>query len=96
MDLLLVRKRGIKDICLLGDSLFVIYLLRTNSFPRDNGLNLLIRRIKGIMSSFPALQPFHILRSLNEEVDQMANKACLLEEGIIDINGEVKNIRTPS
>ena len=51
-------------------------------------LNKSLQRIQNILKEFDTTASFHILWDLNNLVDALANKACLLPQGFLSINGE--------
>lgn len=54
----------------------------------NSTLNLILQRIRIILKGFDKSDSFHILRDLNNLADSLANKACLMPQGFLSINGE--------
>ena len=53
-----------------------------------SSLDVILQRIRILLKEFDNVESFHILRDLNKLTDTMANKACLLPQGILSIDGE--------
>ena len=82
------KKIGIKDIQIFGDSEVLIKLLNSGSQFNRPSLDKTLQRIRNILKEFESVSSFHILRELNNQVDSLANKACLLSLGSFSLNGE--------
>lgn len=49
-------------------------------------LNKILERLKRVLQYFDSCKFYHILRNLNTEVDQMANKGSAIMKGLIFVN----------
>lgn len=87
LGLTLTSKRGIKYIPILDDSFLIIHHPRTKTSLANNMLSLLFHRIITILKYFSNYSPYDILWSVNNDVDLLANRACLLVEGQVETNG---------
>jgi len=68
-----------------GDSRLLISALVASSKPSNIRLCHLIKKIKGIANSFHMISFFHILRTLNQEADKVANLATQLSKGELQL-----------
>ena len=75
-------------LLILGDSYLLINLLNSNAQFNNPSLNKTLQRIRNILNVFEKVSSFHILRELNNQADSPANKACLLLQGNLCINGD--------
>ena len=66
----------------------MIKLLNSESLFNNSVLNKILQRIQNLLSEFEYVASFHILRDLNKRADSLANKACILAHGMINLNGE--------
>ena len=82
------KENGYKAIQIFGDSELLIKVLNSEDHFNNFALNKYLRRIHNILKEFERVASFHILRELNKIADALANKACLLSQGNLSINGE--------
>ena len=69
-----------------GDSPLIIQAMNGASQCRNLRLARMIKRIKSVSKTFRRLEFFHILRELNNLVDQVANKSMALSKNEMSIN----------
>ena len=84
----LVKEKGYKSVQIFGDLEILIKVLNSADILNNSSLNIIMQRIRIILKDFDKSVSFHILRDLNNLVDALANKACLLPQGFLSINGE--------
>ena len=58
-------------------------------------LNNLLARIRLLLQRFDSYQVFHILRELNREEDEEANRGAKLEQGRMCANGQLTTVDLP-
>jgi len=85
---LITREKGVKEFQAFGDSEILIKKLNVEDLFNNASLNKLLGRLKRIIQEFISFKFYHILRNLNGEADQMANKGCPLLKGQLFINDE--------
>jgi ribonuclease HI/exonuclease III len=85
---LIAREKGDKDLQVFGDSELLIKKLNTEDLFNNASLNKILGRLKRLLHEFTSYKFYHILRNLNGEADQMANKGCTLTKGQILINDD--------
>ena len=66
----------------------MIKLLNVEGHFNNSVLNKILQRIRNSMNEFENVDSFHILRDLNRRVDSLANKAFMLAQGYLNLNGE--------
>ena len=81
------KEKGFKSILIFGGSEILIKSLNSTDSLNNSALNITLQRIRRILKDFDKSDSFHILRDLNNFADALANKACLLPQGILSING---------
>ena len=81
------KEKGYKSIQIFGDSEMLIKTLNSVDIFNNYALNIILQRIRIILKEFEMDESFHILQDLNNLVDALANKACLLQQGFLSING---------
>ena len=84
----IAKEKGFKSLQFFGDSEMLIKALNSNDYFNNSALNKSLLRIQNVLKEFDMVVSFHILRDLNNLVDVLANKACLLPQGFLSINGE--------
>ena len=84
----LAKEKGYKSIQIFGDSELLIKALNSADYFNNSALNKSLQRFHNILKEFDPVVSFHILWDLNNFADALANKACLLSEGILSINRE--------
>ena len=84
----IAKETRYKSIQIFGDSWLLIKLLNSEDHFNNPSLNKILQRIRNILNAFEKVTSFHILRELNNQVDSLANKACLLLQGNLCINGD--------
>ena len=82
------KEKGYKSIQIFGDSKMLINVLNSADQLNNAALNKILPRTRNILKKFDRIASFHILRDLNHLADALANKACLLTQGFLRINGE--------
>jgi len=87
----IVRDKGIKECQAFGDSEILIKKINSDDQFNDAILNKSLKRLKLILQDFTSFKIYHILRSLNREADEMANKGCLLAPRTLNNNGNSAN-----
>ena len=83
----IAKEKGYKSIQIFGDSEMLIKVLNSVDSFNNSALNIILKRIRIILKEFEMVESFHILRDLNNLADALANKACLLLQGFLSING---------
>ena len=83
----IAKENGYKTVQIFGDSELLIKILNTVDHFNNSDMNILLQRIQVRLKEFDMVESFHILRELNSIVDDLANKACLLPQGFLSING---------
>ena len=84
----LAKEKGFKSVLIFGDSENLIKALNSTDSLNNSSLNITLQRIRRIFKYFDKSDSFHILRGLNKFADSLENKACLLPQGFLSINGE--------
>ena len=84
----LVSNKGYKLVQISGDSEILIKSLNTAGRINNSALNIILQRTRILLKGLDKADSFHILRDQNHLVDDLANKACLLPQGFLSINGE--------
>ena len=84
----LAKEKGFMSVQIYGDSEILIKALNSSDSPSNFALNTILQRIRRNSKYFAKFESFHILRELNNSTDVLANKACLLPQGFLSINGE--------
>jgi hypothetical protein len=79
----------VKTLIAIGDSSIIINLMNNLKTPSNSKLACLIARIKKEVLWFEDIKFFHVLRDLNQQVDNLANRALRLSEGILRKRGEI-------
>ena len=64
----------------------LIKMLNSDDCFQNFALNNSLQRIQNLLKEFDRVISFHILKSLNDLADFLANKACLLPQGFLSIN----------
>jgi ribonuclease HI len=84
----IVRKNGIKEIQVFGDSEILIKILNTNDYFSNPAINKTLLRLRQVLQDFSSSRFFHILRGSNKEADAKANMGCLLPLGVLNKNDD--------
>eukprot|EP00253_Pinus_taeda_P033411 PITA_33411 len=87
----IARDKGIKECQAFGDSEILISKINSDSQFSNAILNKSLNRLRIILQDFTSFKIYHILRSLNKEADEMANKGCHLAAGSLSYNGNSIN-----
>lgn len=95
LGLSLAKKRGIKEMKMLGDSMLIINHMRYSSAAQNIMLNQIIKFSQGMISLFDHVTFFHILRGNNQEANKPANLACRINEKNSNVNGIEEMIFIP-
>ena len=81
-----LKGKGVEEATVYGDSRLIIQAMNGASQFHSLKLARMIKRIKFVSKTFRRLEYFHILRDLNDLVDQAANKAMALSENEMSVN----------
>ena len=84
----LVLKKGYKSVKIFGDSEILIKNLNSADRINNSALNIILRRTKILLKGLENADSFHILWDQNHLAYDLANKACILPQGFLSINGE--------
>ena len=82
------KDKGCQVINIFSDSELLIKVLNSAGHLNNSTLNQILLRIQNILSLFKDVEYIHILWEHNFIADELANKACLLSQGTLCINGE--------
>ena len=82
------KEKGFQSIRIFGDSEILIKMINSEEQFSNPSLNKTLQLIRNILNDFESVSSYHILCELNNHVDLMANKACHLPLGNLNINGE--------
>ena len=85
----IAMEKGYMSVQIFSDSEMLIKALNSVDSFNNFALNIILKRIRIILKGFEKVESFHILWDLNNLVDVLANKACLLPQGSLCINGTV-------
>ena len=83
MAIKLAKDFGFKSIHIFGDSEMLIKILNFDDCLHNFSLNNSLQRIQNLLKEFDRVFSFHILQSLNDLADVLANKGCLLPQGFL-------------
>lgn len=75
----IIDENDIKRLTVIGDSALIIKLMLRASTPSDGKLIRIVKRIRMEVTKFERVELFHILRTLNQKTDLLANKVILLD-----------------
>ena len=84
----LAKDKGYKFVQIYGDFEILIKALNSSNGLKNSALIVILQRIKRVLKVFDKSGSFHILKGLNNSSDALANQACLLPQGSLNINGE--------
>ena len=84
----IAKEKGYKSIQIFSNSELLIKVLNVADHFNNSALNKYLLRIQNILKEFDRVASFHILWELNKTTDALANKASLLSQGNLSINGE--------
>ena len=76
------------DIGNFGDLEIFIKALNLADRINNSALNIILQRTRSLLNGLEKAEFFHILRDQNHLANDLANKACLLPQGFLSINGE--------
>ena len=96
MAMQLAKKNGFLLVQIYGNSEILIKALNSSDNPSNFALKIILQRIRGISEYFVKFDSFHLLWELNNSADVLANKACLLPQGFLNINGEPSHFHSIS
>ena len=80
---------------IIGDSRLIIQAIIRHSKTQSAILNNLLDKIQLLLRNFKSYKLFHVLRDLNGEVDEEANRGTLLELGVLKVNEMVFSVALP-
>jgi len=75
------RRNGIRNLIIIGDSRMLISAIIRSSKNQNAQLNNLLDRIHLLLKRLNSYQLVHVLRELNNEADEEANRGALLAPG---------------
>ena len=84
----IAKEFGFKSIQIFDDSELLIKTLNSAHQFYNPVLNNILQRVRHLFKDFGRFQSFHILLELNNSGDEMENKACLLAQGHLSMNGK--------
>ena len=84
----LAKNKGYKSIQIFGDSEILIKALNSSNSLKSFALIVTMQRIKRVLKTFDKVDSYHILQGLSTSADGLANQACHLPQGFLNINGE--------
>ena len=84
----MAKNKGYKSVQIFGDYEILIKALNSSDSLKFFALIVTMQRIKRILKAFDKADSYHILQGLNTSVDGLANQACHLPQGFLNINGE--------
>lgn len=84
----IARGKGVQNLQVFGDSELIIKNLNKGARFNNPSLNNIADRLKRVLQEFDSCKFYHILRKLNSEADQMANKGSELMKGLIFVNND--------
>ena len=87
MAIHLAKDHGFKYIHIFGDFEMLITILNSDHCFHNFALNNSLQRIHNLLKEMDSVISFHIPRNLNNLADVLPNKACLLPQGFLSING---------
>ena len=85
--LLQLGKLGIEAASIFGDSTMVISSMAHKREPLNAHLQQTLSRCQSLAHYMKDLRFHHVLRSLNKDADNQANKACARSQGCLVCNG---------
>ena len=88
MEIHLLMNQGYNSVQFFGDSKILIKDINTTNRINNYALNIILQRIRILLKGLDKAAFFNILREHNHLADDLANKACLLPQGFLSINGE--------
>jgi ribonuclease HI len=86
---------GIRRLIIIGDSRMLIRAIAHSTKTQNAQLNNLLARICLLLQRFDSYQVFHVLRELNSEADEEANRGAKLEQGCMCANGQLTTVDLP-
>ena len=81
-----LKKKGVGEVMVFGDSRLIIHALNGGSQCKNERLARLINRIKSNVKLFRRISFFHILRELNSMEDLTANKSIAVGQNELYVN----------
>jgi len=84
--LIQAKNHRIPDLTIVGDSRVIIQAIIRHSKTQSAILNNLLDNIQLLLRNFKSYKLFHVLRDLNGEADEEANRGTLLELGVLKLN----------
>lgn len=88
------RRNGIRNLIIIGDSRMLSSAIIRSSKNQSAQLNNLLDRIR-LLKNLDSYQLFHVLRELNKEADEEANRGALLAPGCMNISGQLSTVDIP-
>jgi ribonuclease HI len=89
------RRNGIRNLTIIGDSRMLINAIIRSSKTQSAQLNNVLARIRLLLKRLDSYQVFHVLRELNKEADEEANRGALLAQGCMNISGQLTKVDIP-
>ena len=84
-----LKKKGVDEVMVFGDSKLIIHALNGGSQGKNERIARLINRIRSKAKMFRRLIFFHILRELNAMADLAANKSIAVGHNELIVNSVV-------
>jgi ribonuclease HI len=89
------RSNGIRNLIIIGDSRLLICAIARSTETQSAQLNNLLARIRLLLKDLDSFQVFHVLRELNKDADEEANRGVVLAQGSMIINGQLSTVDLP-
>ena len=89
-----VQKLGVEEVVIIGDSRLIIHALIKGRKGNNERLEGLLKRIRYMAKSIRKIEFFHVLRELNENADEAANKFIDLGCYELTVNSKI-SLETP-
>ena len=80
---------------IIGDSRVIIQAIIRHSKTQSAILNNLLEKIHLLLRNFKSYKFFHVLRDLNGEADEEANRGTLLEPRVLKVNEVIVSVVLP-
>jgi ribonuclease HI len=87
--------KKVKDLVIIGDSRLIIQALILHNPVKQTKLQHILEKIHLLLKRLRTFQLFHVLRDLNEQADEEANRGAILSIGELQINGITSYLAIP-
>ena len=88
METKIIKKRGIQNPVILGDSTIIIEAMTRTKIPSNEFMSRIIKRIRRNLECYGNVTFKHILRIHNQQADHYAYQAVEKNEGRVRENKE--------